>query len=193
MLLLQATILELERKTEDAEALLKTIENRWPEWPDSWLVHGILLETYKRYDEARQMMETAISLGAQEPEAYFYLAESTMNSSPDQLPAAQKAIEKAEALAPQDPWVHAIAGRIALSRKQFEKAAEESQRATELRPHFAQAYYTLAQAHKALGQTAKAESELEMVQKIHRDFPDAEADTADLKNSLFQVKGSQNW
>jgi len=193
ILLLQATLLELERKTGDAEVMLKRIENRWPEWPDSWLVHGILLETYKNYEEARQMVETAVSLGAEGPEAYFYLAESTMYSSPDQLPAAQKAIEKAEALAPQDPWIRAIAGRIALSRKQFEKAVEELQRATELRPHFAQAYYNLAQAHKALGQTAKAESELEMVKTIHRDFPDAEADTADLKNSLFQVRLSPNW
>ena len=193
ILLLQATLFELESKTEEAEATLKKIENRWPEWPDSWLVHGIILETYKRYEEARQMMETAISLGAEGPEAYFYLAESTMYSAPDQLPAAQKAIERAEALAPEDPWIHAIAGRIALGRKQFDKAAEELQRATELRPHFAQAYYLLAQAHKALGQTAKAESELEMVQKIHRDFPNAEADTVDVKNSLFQVRPSQNW
>ncbi len=192
ILLLQATLLEFEKKTEEAEVKLKKIENRWPEWPDSWLVHGIILETYKRYEEARQMVETAVSLGAEGPEAYFYLAESTMYSAPDQLPAAQKAIEKAEALASEDPWIHAIAGRIALGRKQFEKAAEELQRATELRPHFAQAYYLLAQTHKALGQTAKAESDLEMVGKIHRDFPNAEADTADLKNSLFQVRPSQN-
>ncbi len=193
ILLLQATLFELETKTEDAEATLKRIESRWPEWPDSWLVHGIILETYKRYEEARQLVETAVSLGAEGPEAYFYLAESTLYSAPDQLPAAQKAIERAEALASEDPWIHAIAGRIALGRKQFDKAAEELQKATELRPHFAQAYYLLAQAHKALGQTAKAEAELEMVQKIHRDFPNAEADTTDLKNSLFQVRPSQNW
>ncbi len=193
ILLLRATLFELEKKTEDAEVMLKRIENRWPEWPDSWLVHGILLETYKRYDEARQMVETAISLGAEGPEAYFYLAESTMYSSPDQLAEAQKAIDKAEALNPQDPWIRAIAGRIALGRKQFEKAADELQKATEIRPHFAQAYYNLALAHRALGQSAKAESELEMVKTIHRDFPDAEADTADLKSSLFQVRPSQNW
>ncbi len=191
ILLLQATLLELEKKTEDAESVLKTIEDRWPEWPDSWLVHGILLETYKRYDEARQMVENAVALGAQGPEAYFYLAESTMYSSPDQLPAAQKAIERAESLAPQDPWIHAIAGRIALGRKQFDRAADELQKATELRPHFAQAYYNLAQAHKALGETEKAHSELEMVEKIHREFPNAEADTYELKNSLFQVRPSQ--
>jgi len=173
--------------------MLKKIENRWPEWPNSWLAHGIILETYKRYAEARQLVETAISLGAEGPEAYFYLAESTMYSSPDQLPAAQKAIEKAEALAPQDPWIHAIAGRIALSRKEFDKAVAELQKATELRPHFAQAYYNVAQAHKALGQPEKAESDLQMVQKIHRDFPNSDADTADLKNSLFQVRPAQNW
>ena len=192
ILLLEATLLELEKKTDDAEALLKKVEDRWPEWPDSWLVDGILLETYKRYDEARQMVETAVSLGARGPEAYFYLAESTMYSSPDQLPAAQKAIEQAEALAPQDPWVHAIAGRIALDRKEYAKAAEELQRATELRPHFAQAHYNLAQAFKAMGQTAKAETELQTVEKIHREFPNAEADSADFTNSLFQVGSSVN-
>ncbi len=190
--LLQATVLELEKKTDDAEAMLKRIESRWPEWPDSWLVHGILLETYKRYDEARQMVETAISLGAEGPEAYFYLAESTLYSSPNQLAAAQSAIEKAETLAPQDPWIHAIAGRIAMAGKHFEKAVEESQQAVDLRPHFAQAYYTLAQAHKALGQSAKAESELQMVEQIHRDFPNAEAETADLRQSLFQARPSRN-
>jgi tetratricopeptide (TPR) repeat protein len=187
ILLAQATTVELAGKTQDAERLLNEIENRWPEWPDVWLAHGIVLETYKRYAEAHQMIETAVLLGARSAEAYFYLAESTLYTSPDRIEDAEKAIQQALPLAPEDPWVHALAGRIALQNKQYDDAIPELQQAVRLRPHLVQAHYNLAQAYKALGETQKSEAELQQVTMIHQKFPDSEQDSADLGATLFPV------
>ena len=188
ILLAKATTVELAGKTHDAELLLNEIENRWPEWPDVWLAHGIVLETYKRYAEAHQMIETAVLLGARSAEAYFYLAESTLYTSPDRIADAEKAIRQALTLAPQDPWVHALAGKIALQKKQYGDAIPELQQAVRLRPRLVQAHYNLAQAYKALGETQKSEVELQQVTMIHQKFPDAEQDSADLGATLFPVR-----
>jgi tetratricopeptide (TPR) repeat protein len=187
ILLTKATTLELGRKTAEAERLLNEIQNRWPEWPSAWLAHGIILETYKRYDEARQMIETAVMLGARGGEAYFYLAESTLYTSPDRIEDAEKAIQQALPLAPDDPWVHALAGRIAFEKKQYTEAVAQLQEAIRLRPHLVQAHYNLAQAYKAMGERRESELELEQVTMIHLKFPDSEEDSNDLSTTLFQV------
>jgi tetratricopeptide (TPR) repeat protein len=112
ILLMKATTLELARQTDDAEHLLNEIQNRWPEWHAGWVAHGIILETHKHFEEARQALETAVALGARSPEAYYYLADCTLRSAPQRIDAAQAAIRQALKLAPDDPWIQSLAGRL---------------------------------------------------------------------------------
>ncbi len=188
MLLLKATTLELAGKTDEAEALLDNLRRRWPQWPNAWLTEGIILETYKRYEEARQMVEKAVALGARSSEAYFYLAESLLYTSPERIDAAQKNIRQAVALAPDDPWIRALAGRIAFAKKDYGTAVEELQQAIRLRPNLVQAHYLLAQTYKALGKVQQSREELEQVSMIHQRSPNDEADTSDVKRALFPVR-----
>lgn len=188
MLLLKATTLELAGKTDEAERLLDNIQRRWPEWPNAWLTKGIILETYKKYDEARQMVEKAVALGARSSEAYFYLAESLLYTSPERIDAAQKNIREAVALAPEDPWIRALAGRIAFAKKDYGAAVQELQEAIRLRPNLVQAHYVLAQTYKALGKAQQSSAELEQVSQIHQKTPNDEADMSDVKRALFQVR-----
>ncbi len=112
ILLMKAATLELARQTGDAEHLLNQIQNRWPEWHVGWVAHGIILAAHRRFEEARQALETAVALGARSPEAYYYLADCTLRSAPKRIDAAQAAIRQALKLAPDDPWIRSLAGRL---------------------------------------------------------------------------------
>ncbi len=68
VLLLDATTLEFAGRVEESDRLLIEIQNRWPEWPNVWLVHGVILASHRHYDEARQALDTAAALGSK-PEA----------------------------------------------------------------------------------------------------------------------------
>lgn len=112
-LLMRATTLELARRSNDAERQLKEIQSRWPEWHAVWVAQGVILASQKRFEDARQALETAVTFGARGPETYYYLAECSLRSGPERIGAAEAAIQKALKLAPDDPWIQALAGRIA--------------------------------------------------------------------------------
>jgi len=112
ILLMKATTLEMAGQTEAAEHLLNQIQNRWPEWHAGWVAHGIILSTHRRFEEARQALETAVALGARSPEAYYYLADCTLRSAPQRIDAAKAAIRRALQLAPDDPWIRSLARRL---------------------------------------------------------------------------------
>jgi len=64
ILLREATTLEFAHSASDAEHLLSEVQTRWPEWSGVWLAHGIILATHRHYEEARQVLEMAVTLGA---------------------------------------------------------------------------------------------------------------------------------
>jgi len=82
LLLTRAMVLALADQAGSSEALLKEIESKWPEWDRPYLVHGLLLEK-RRPSEARQKLQTAIALGAQEITASCALARLASAASAD--------------------------------------------------------------------------------------------------------------
>src|SRR6185295_3077365 len=106
--------LELERKTGDAEDLLKKIQLRWPEWGRTYLIRGIIQATHRKPEEALQSIQTAIALGERTSSAYYYLADVSRSARPDDRDAARRAIAEALRLDPEDASSHALAGKIAL-------------------------------------------------------------------------------
>jgi tetratricopeptide (TPR) repeat protein len=116
ILLMRATTLELAGRTADAEKLLGEMQNRWPEWHAIWVARGVVLETHQHFEEARQALEIAVVLGARSSEAYCYLADSSFRSTPARTDAAEVAIRKAVSLAPEDPWIKSLAGKIASAK-----------------------------------------------------------------------------
>jgi Flp pilus assembly protein TadD len=63
ILLMKATTLDFSGQPDDAGHLLMEIQSSWPEWSAARVAHGILLDTHRHYEEARQALETAVSLG----------------------------------------------------------------------------------------------------------------------------------
>ena len=176
--LLKATALELAHKTEAAERLLAQMESRWPEWSEPCAVYGIVLATHGRFEEARRRLETALALGADDAVVWYYLAKSTRQAAPGEVDSARKHVERALELAPQDPAVLALAGRIAFEQKQYDRAAERLQAAIRLGPQLVEAHADLAKTYAALGRHQDEQAELERVRVIRERNPSGEAEAA---------------
>ena len=185
ILLLKASTLEIAQKTDEAQGLLAQIESHWPEWPEAYLASGIVLATHRRYEDARRQLETALTLGAGGPAVWYYLAESTYRSSPDEIDSARKQVERALDLQPDHAWAHALAGRIAFEQEQYEKAVTQLREAIRLRPHMLQAHYDLAKAYAILGRAAEERAEIEQVQTIRERFPGGDEDPVIAPNPWF--------
>jgi predicted Zn-dependent protease len=166
ILLLKATTLEFAHRAGDAEHLLNEVRNRWPEWSTVWTAHGIILSSHQRYEEARQALETAVSLGARSPEAYFFLADCSLRSGAERKDAAETLIKQALKLSPDDPWIQSLAGRIAFERGQYQLAVERERAAIRQRPTLIEAHNRLAQAYAALGRKQEAQAELEKIKTM---------------------------
>ena len=166
ILLLKATTLEFASRPDDAGSLLSEVQNRWPEWPSVWLAHGIVLAAHQHYEEARQALETAVALGARSPETYYFLADCALRVG--RKDNAETLIKQALKLSPEDPWIQALAGRIAMERGEYQLAMERERAAIRQRPRFVEAHNSLARAYAALGRKQEAGAELEMVKTMQK-------------------------
>jgi tetratricopeptide (TPR) repeat protein len=188
LLLAQVVTLELLRRNIDSARLLAKIQARWPEWDRPYLLNGILLEIQLKSAEARQTLETAIALGANTPEAYYYQALAITHASPADLDSAQAAIQHAMALTSKDPYVYLLAGKISLARKEYPVAIERLLEAARLQPTLIPAHYALRDAYKALGDEQKSAAELEAIKHIASQSDTAEQSPFSMEDFLFTVR-----
>lgn len=188
LLLAQVVTLDLLRQNIDSEKLLARIQARWPEWDRPYLLGGILLEIQLRSAEARQSLETAIALGADTPEAFYYQALSITHAAPNDLDSAQNAIVHAMALTSKDPYIYLLAGKISLARKEYQAAIERLLDATRLQPTLIPAHYALRDAYKALGEEQKSAAELEAIKHIASQSDTSEQSPFSMEDFLFTVR-----
>jgi tetratricopeptide (TPR) repeat protein len=174
LLLTRAIGFELLREYEQALALLAQLEAQEPTWYLPYEIHGIILTIRIRPNEAKPVLETAIALGADDPQAYFYLASAIIQANTEDADQAQKAINRALALDPKDPFIQSLAGRIAYLRKDYPAALEHLQAALAIWPDMIEAHQTLSGAYRALGDKEKAIEELKTVLRIKQQNPTAD-------------------
>jgi len=136
--------------------------------------------------EARQALETAIALGANTPEVYYYEALAITHSAPEDVEAAENAITRALAAASKDPWAYLLAGKISLARKDYSTAIRRLIEATHLEPRLIPAHYALRTAYNAVGDEQKAAAELEEIKRIGQE--NAVSDQRPLADFLFTVR-----
>ncbi|HXX21574.1 MAG TPA: tetratricopeptide repeat protein [Terriglobia bacterium] len=159
---------------EDGVNVLTRIESRWPEWGLPYEVHGISLETRSRSEQAVELLQTAISLGARDANAYYYLASAVSHARPDDLEAAQQAIQKALQLNPNDPFIQSLAGKIAYRQKAYPVALEHLTAALRLWPDMIEAHETLAGVYRAMGERDKSAAVLKEIVRIKQENPTAD-------------------
>jgi len=187
LLLARSVTLILLHRENEAVEVLKRIQTRWPEWDRPYLLRGILLELQLQSAEARRSLETAIALGANTPEAYYYHALAITHAAPDDLPAAEQAIGRALALTSNDPYVYLLAGKISLAKKDYPNAIRHLVEATRLQPSLIPARYALRTAYKAMGDEQKSAAELEQIKRIGRENAASDHPFA-AENFLFTVR-----
>jgi len=159
---------------DDSLRLLAQIESRWPEWSLPYEIQGISLETRLRSDQARPPLETAIALGAHDPNVYYYLASAISHDRPDDIDSTQKAIRKAVELNPNDAYIQALAGKIAYQRKEYHAALEHLNAALRLWPDMVEAHQNLAAVYRAMGEREKSGAELKEIVRIKQENPTAD-------------------
>ena len=186
LLLAQWVTLILLQHDIDAKKLLARIQARWPEWDHPYLLNGIFLEMLLHSSEARKSLETAIALGANTPEVYYYQALAITHSAPDDVEAAENTVTRALAVASKDPWVYLLAGKISLARKDYSTAIRRLLEAKRLEPALIPARYALRTAYKAVGDEAKSAAELEEIKRIGQE--NAVSDQRPVADFLFTVR-----
>ena len=124
LLLIQAITLELLKKPEEAKKLLVKIQSRWPEWGLPYLIHGMILEIHLFSEEAKTQLNNAIVLGVNDSAAYYYLALAILHTNPEDTEGIQKALDQAIKLSPEDPYIRSLAGKNAITRKDYAAALE---------------------------------------------------------------------
>ena len=166
LLLTQAITSSFVDDPEKADALLKKIESRWPEWDQPYLIHGIILVDHNKPAPAKTLLETAIALGAHEGVAYYNLAQADMDPISPDMVGAEKAIQQSLRLNPSDPYIQSLAARIAYKQKNYQKALRHAAAALRLWPDMLEAHQTLSAVYLALGEKGKYAEELKEVLRI---------------------------
>ena len=190
--LIKVIALQLAAKPADATRLLSEIEHRWPEWSFPWLIEAIVLNGKEKYPGPRRASNAAITLGAQDAQAYACLAEATLHSVPEQIEAADAAITKALELDPEDPWSHVLAGRIDVQKKDHLAAIEQAGTAVKLAPELAATHAALAEAYRAAGQEQKAMAEDGEAQRLRGAATKPGDGNAELSSRLLRVLAVSN-
>ena len=88
-----------------------------------------MLVEQARYREAKPLLRTAIPLGSEDRAAYYNLAVVEMNSEPADFEKAEETVQQALHFVATDPYVHSLAGKVALARKDFPTAVDHFQSA----------------------------------------------------------------
>jgi len=189
LLLTQAIAYGLARQFEASKKVLAQIQARWPEWSEAYLIHGIVLVGEAKASQAKPLLETAIALGSKDPLAYYNLALAYMESYPADADAAERSIDVALKLNPNDAYTQSLAGKIAYTRRQYQEALRRLHAAIRLWPDMLEARTTLSATYRALGENQKSIAELKDIQRIQRRLPGSanEIPPSDLWKVLFSV------
>jgi len=188
LMLTHAIVLELTKEPEKAKQVLSRMQSRWPEWDVPYLLHGIILEARLFSEEAKAMLETAIALGARDPAAYFYLALATLHATPDDTEGVKKAILEAVRLSPEDPFIRSLAGRNALTRKDYAAAIEHLNVALRHKPDLIEARYALSAAYRGTGNHEQSKAELEKAQQLEKEVKQDDLGVSPVRELLFTVR-----
>ena len=188
LLLAQAVTLAVIPRDDDALKLLAKMQSRWPEWDRPYLVNGMILEIQLKSAEALPLLETAIALGANGPEGYYYEALAITHTRLNDLESAHNAIAKAVALTSKDPYIFLLAGKISLARKEYAAAIEQLSQAAHLLPTLIPAHYALHDAYKAVGDEPKSAAELETIQHIADQNAASEKSPFPVEDFVFTVR-----
>jgi tetratricopeptide (TPR) repeat protein len=186
--LARAIALEMSNRTVEASKRLSAIEAQWPDWAAPYVIHGIVLQSQHQAAEAKQLLETGIALGSRDPSAYYHLCLAIKDLTPGDNEAAYKIVARGLEIDPQDPYMAAQAGRVALDMKRYDMALRHLQDAVRLYPEMADAHWLLASLYRITGQDQNQQAELAEVKRLNALFPPGTQLPPSTQDLLFSVR-----
>ncbi|MEZ5817543.1 MAG: tetratricopeptide repeat protein [Hyphomicrobiaceae bacterium] len=121
---------------------------------DAILVRGAVAYFLGDIEKAEADMRSALALNGDNGQAWRMLARIHIRAN--RLDEAQRALDKAASLLPNDPTVFLQQGLIALGRKDYARAERELTRSLDINDKHAEGFAARGQAREGLGQTAAA-------------------------------------
>jgi tetratricopeptide (TPR) repeat protein len=164
---------EMLQRHREALDRLAQMETRWPRWALPYKIQGIVFSLEIVPVKAKSKLQTAIALGADDSDAYFYLAWAIITANRQDVKPAEDAIRKAVALAPEDPYIQSLAGKIAYLEKDYPEALKHLDAALAIWPNMAEAHETLSAVYRAMGEKDKSIQQLKDVLQIKEKMPTA--------------------
>jgi tetratricopeptide (TPR) repeat protein len=177
-----------EVRSEEAMKVLAQIESRWPAWDLPYLVNGMIFEDELKSAQAKQMLDLAIALGCREADVYYYEALAITNTTPVDLPEAQKAIFQAVTLNPKDAASRALEGQILLDEGNYKDAVQQLLAAVRLQPALYGAHGLLRRAYLKMGESDKAAEESNQMRSIAKQSSEPDQATSSMERLLFTVR-----
>ena len=177
-----------EVRSEEAMKVLAQIESRWPAWDLPYLVNGMILQDELKSRQAKQMLDLAIALGCREADAYYYEALAITNTTPVNLPEAQKAISQAVTLNPEDAASRALAGQILLDEGNYQAAVQQLLAAVRVQPTLYLAHGLLRTAYLKMGESDKAAEESNQMMSLTKGSSEPDQATSSMERLLFTVR-----
>jgi tetratricopeptide (TPR) repeat protein len=187
LVIAEAVVYEVLQRSDQVEQILARIEARWPEWSLPYLLRGVILVSHFKFREARSQLEIALALGGDDAVAYYYLALADTQTAPPDMGAAEGAVRQALAMDATSARAQCLAGKIALSRKQYDIALNYLNAAVRLDPDLEDAHQQLSSLYRALGEKEKSIAELKQVLAIKQKKAGTSQSPAAISSLLFAV------
>jgi tetratricopeptide (TPR) repeat protein len=149
---LEAKMLFHQQKNNEAEVLFRELLHEGYADPSVHYLYALLLIGRGERREAEEHLRRATELEPSFALYWFRLAENRFLLGGD----PREALERAQALEPEDPWSHNLRGQLLMKEGLPEQALECFRRALERVPDAADLYRNAAAALLALGRPAEA-------------------------------------
>jgi tetratricopeptide (TPR) repeat protein len=153
-------------KTPEAIAEFQKAAEVSPREPNVHFGLGFLYWKSQDYHKARQEFEQELANDPKNAQAAAYLGDTELKMGNRE--EAAKFLNQAIQLSSDVRIAHIDLGVLFSEEKKYQEAVAAFRKAIALNPSEADAHYRLAQAYRALGQTAEAEKEFKLVQKLHQ-------------------------
>ncbi len=154
-----------EEKYRQAKNLVASVVDQNPDHAYAHHLMGLSQLGLNELEGAVAEFERVVSLDPRFAESYFQLG-SLQSKNRDTVEGARRNLEKALQLGLDRPEAHTRLGSVLIELGRQEEAIAELQKAVELAPQGAEAYYLLAEAYRKSNQASQAERALERFSEL---------------------------